>query len=333
MDLQGVDRSVVVNPLVGLGVVILAGTGLAFAVASVPVRAAVVQSTLPAVVGLALVAYGIRIDADLSGSARRTIIVWIGIGLVAFFLVGFWFGTVSRLFETSFMLAVFGSLAAGSALGCTIGLYAARLHRANERLAEKNERLSDFAAIVSHDLRNPLSVASGQLELLDADEERVAAIGRSLERIETIIEQVLTLTRDVEDGTDDQPVSLAAIARRAWETVDTGDATLSVAADTRLVADPDLLVELLENLFRNAVEHGGPDVTVTVGECEAGFYVADDGPGIPPEDREDAFTREFSTGSGTGMGLVIVSRIAEAHGWEVSVGESDDGGARFVVSV
>ena len=94
------------------------------------------------------------------------------------------------------------------------------------------------------------------------------------------------------------------------------------------------LRQLVENLLSNALNHGGDDVTIRVGQLPdgAGFYVADDGPGIPPAGRDAIFDQGFSTTSdGTGFGLAIVKGIAEAHGWSVGVTESVDGGARFEV--
>jgi signal transduction histidine kinase len=95
-------------------------------------------------------------------------------------------------------------------------------------------------------------------------------------------------------------------------------------------ADEDRLTELFENLFRNAVEHGGSEVTVTVGPMNGGFYVADDGPGIAEERREAVFDHGVSSSDdGSGYGLSIVRTIAHAHGWDVIVSEADAGGARF----
>jgi signal transduction histidine kinase len=88
----------------------------------------------------------------------------------------------------------------------------------------------------------------------------------------------------------------------------------------------------VENLYRNSVEHGSTDVTVTVGELDdgSGLYVEDDGPGIDPDDREAVFEAGYSTDSeGTGFGLSIVEEVAEAHGWTVTVTDGADGGARF----
>ena len=90
---------------------------------------------------------------------------------------------------------------------------------------------------------------------------------------------------------------------------------------------------MLENLLRNSLEHGGETVTVTIGDIDRGFYVEDDGPGIPPEERDRVFDAGYSTNSeGTGFGLSIVSDVAEAHGWNVTVTEGRSGGARFEIT-
>jgi signal transduction histidine kinase len=89
---------------------------------------------------------------------------------------------------------------------------------------------------------------------------------------------------------------------------------------------------LFENLFRNAVNHGGGEVTVTIGEIADGFYVADDGAGIPDDERDDIFEAGYSTADGgTGFGLAIVKEVVEAHGWEIRVTDSEMGGARFEI--
>ena len=128
-------------------------------------------------------------------------------------------------------------------------------------------------------------------------------------------------------------VALASVAREAWATVETGDASLVVDADGEVEADRDQLRQLFENLFRNSIEHAGPDTTVTVGDLPDGFSVADDGPGVPEDEREQVFAPGYTTGSGgTGLGLNIVRSVADAHGWTVSLTESEDDGARFEIT-
>jgi PAS domain S-box-containing protein len=228
------------------------------------------------------------------------------------------------------------------------------LRRRERELARQNERLEEFASVVSHDLRNPLSVAIGHLELArSADDPAVAEdhfgrVERAHDRMDDLITDLLSLARQGQTVGETERVSLQEVAERAWRSVETGAATLAVAGDRTLPADPERLTALFENLFRNSVEHGstgsrpeagdvaghaGSDVAVTVGATDDGFFVADDGPGVPPADRDRVFEHGYSTaGSGTGFGLNIVRSIARAHGWEVSLTESADGGARFDVT-
>jgi signal transduction histidine kinase len=257
-----------------------------------------------------------------------------------------------------------------------------------EQLKRENERLDRFANIISHDLRNPLNVAKLQTDMLadNCNDNHLAKIDRAHERMESIIEDTLTLAREGKSVDEIEPVNLASIVEQCWANVDTADATLSVTADAIVEVDEERLRHLFENFFRNAVEHGttghrtgtddavehastspdsqahqdavqrgGEAVRVTVGLLEStsgnddrsdtmaidGFYVEDDGPGIPPEEREKIFDAGYTNAeNGTGLGLSIVREIVEAHGWNVTVTESVNGdggdstaaGARFEIT-
>ncbi|WP_257299960.1 histidine kinase N-terminal 7TM domain-containing protein [Haloarchaeobius sp. FL176] len=221
-----------------------------------------------------------------------------------------------------------------------------RIERERE-LAETNERLDRFASVVSHDLRNPLNVAEGYVELLEDDIEDeqcrgyLTEVRASHDRIGRIVDDVLALAREGGELSETVPVELESVARVAWSSVDTDDASLDIGDSTPIDADRDQFARLLENLFRNAIEHGGGTggggadgnhVTVTVGMLTdaEGFYVADDGPGLPPELRDSVFEPGVtSRDGGTGLGLAIVADIAKAHGWTVELAEEDGGGARF----
>ena len=205
-----------------------------------------------------------------------------------------------------------------------------------ERLRRERDRLEEFVSVVSHDLRNPLNVAMSRAELLadeDRDSPHVEPLRRNLARMESIIEDLLTLARAGEGTGELELVSLAELSERCWQTVATDEATIDIEATGTVRADLAQLKRLLENLYRNAIEHGGNDIVVTVGETERGLYVADNGPGIPADQRDRVFQAGYSTrDDGTGFGLGIVERIAEAHGWEIEVGESSGGGARIDVT-
>lgn len=209
-----------------------------------------------------------------------------------------------------------------------------RLRREAE-LERKNDRLEAFASTVAHDLRNPLNVIRGNADLTRETEDlsRLDIIEAAAERMEDIIDDILDLARAGESALDDTPVDVEPIVRTAWGVVETDGSTLAVADQLpTLEGDADRLARLFENLFRNAVEHGDGSVTVEVGSLDGslGFYVQDDGPGIPPAERDSVLEEGYTTSDGgTGFGLAIVSDIAAAHDLSVSVTEGTEGGARF----
>jgi signal transduction histidine kinase len=201
----------------------------------------------------------------------------------------------------------------------------------------QNDRLEQFASMVSHDLRNPLTVALGRLEAArkDADNEHLVEVDTALNRMETLIDDLLTLARQGQPIDETHRVMLSTLANRCWGVVDTKNASLTVDTDQTILADEGRLQQLFENLFRNAIEHGGDDVAIHVGALSeaGGFYIEDDGPGIPQDKREDVLESGFTTNQhGTGFGLSIVSEIVDAHGWRIRVTESESGGARFEIT-
>ncbi|MEF8773883.1 MAG: ATP-binding protein [Halobacteriales archaeon] len=206
--------------------------------------------------------------------------------------------------------------------------------RYRSELERQNERLEQFASMVSHDLRNPLNVAQGHIDLAreTGDSEELSMANTALDRMETLIEDMLALARQGQPISETEPVDLSTVVDRSWSLVATGEAALTIEDDRSFQADPDRLQQLLENLFRNAVEHGGDGVAVRVGALDDGFFVADDGPGIPEDERDAVFESGYSTDEdGTGFGLAIIEEIVQAHGWSITVVESRSGGARFEV--
>lgn len=203
------------------------------------------------------------------------------------------------------------------------------------RLVDTNERLNEFASVVSHDLRNPLSIAESRLALAaeSCDSEHLAHVSTALDRMDELITSLLALSQQGDPIGATEAVDLNDVVDACWQTVETEGARLVIETESTIHADRSRLQQLLENLVRNAVEHGGEAVTVTVGGLPDGFYVADDGPGIPREQHERIFDPGVSrTEAGTGFGLAIVQRIADAHGWEIEVVEGADGGTRFDIT-
>jgi len=234
--------------------------------------------------------------------------------------------------------------------------------RRERTLERENERLEEFASVISHDLRNPLGIARGHLQLAreTGREESFEMADAALDRMDSLIGDVLSLARQGRVVGDAEEVDAVAVARTAWNTVDTADARLRTEGPIPVVADAGRLRELFENLFRNAVEHGletRPDdaatehaasdrgvdtpgeseedreLTVGVEPTPDGFAVVDDGRGVPEPVRETLFEPgQSASEDGTGFGLAIVRRIAESHGWTIELAASEPGeGARFEI--
>lgn len=257
-------------------------------------------------------------------------------------------GWINLTVQSLSLELVVGTIRWSGALGASVGLVigvlqvraiqgAIEAERARSRLQEterEREQLEEFTRVVSHDLRNPLDVAHGRLALAreECESEHLDHTEAALERMQELIEDLLTLARTGTEVRDPEPVDLAGLVEESRRNVVLADATVVTEIDRRIRADRGRLQQLLENLLGNAVEHGGSDVTITVGELEDGFYIEDDGPGIPEADRDDVFEAGYSTtGDGTGFGLSIVEQVATAHGWEVRVTEGPTGGARFEI--
>ncbi len=204
-------------------------------------------------------------------------------------------------------------------------------------LERQNERLERVSRVISHDLRNPLTVAKGYLEIAreaEDPDEALEMVGEAHERMDDLIEDTLALARQGQRIVEFEPVRLSTLAGRCWSMVNTGDATIDCVDDVAFEGDPDALAHVFENLFRNAIQHGDDEVTVTVGSIGShGIFIEDDGPGIDPDKREEVFEPGYSTsGSGTGFGLAIVKEIIDAHGWDIAVTAGEAGGARFEIT-
>ncbi|MFP4625598.1 MAG: ATP-binding protein [Natronomonas sp.] len=215
--------------------------------------------------------------------------------------------------------------------------YALERHRQQTELRRQNDRLVRFASVVSHDLRSPLNVAKMRLEMLDDEEDLsdsasayLESIDSNIDRMAGIIDDMLTLARGGNTVEETEAIDLSSFVRRCWNPFDSPESNVTVETPLTIEADRSKLRQIFENLFRNSVEHGPERVTVRVGRIPDGFYVEDDGPGIPLDDRDSVFEAGFTTDpDGIGYGLKIVEEITKAHGWAVDVVEGSDGGARF----
>ncbi len=211
-----------------------------------------------------------------------------------------------------------------------------RLAERGEVLQEQNARLEKFVDVAAHDLRNPLTGAIGWLEIARQSDEAEAydRVERSLERMDDLVGELLSMARGDRQPTKRRPVSLQSMVEEAWDYTDAGEATLSVESRLgEIQADEMRLLQLFGNLFRNSIEHCPDDVAVEVGRLPngAGFYVADDGPGLTEDllvSLNDIGAEDQATA--IGIGLMSVTDIIIGHGWDLSVANTDRG-LRFEV--
>lgn len=205
-----------------------------------------------------------------------------------------------------------------------------------ERTIERQkERLDQFASTISHDLRNPLNVAAGRLDLAreEHDSEHLRAVASAHRRIQTLIDDLLALAREGEQALTLEPVALPSVVDRCWDSFETANASLAIETERTVRADEGQLQQIIENLISNALDHSDEEITVTIGDLDAGFYIEDDGPGIPIDDRDRVFEVGYSTAEGgTGFGLNIVERIVESHDWDIDITTGPDGGTRFEIT-
>ncbi len=214
-----------------------------------------------------------------------------------------------------------------------------------DRLAESFAAQRAFIDDAGHELRTPLTIVQGHLELLEDDPEQravtVSLVLDELARMNRIVHDLQTLTKASQPGfvrmeavdlgglLDELLVKANALGDRRWE--------LQVRDNVTVVLDRQRITQAMLQLSENAVRHTGPGDVIRIGGRLMGqdveLFVADSGPGIAPEDREKV-TQRFTRGAGkspdldgAGLGLALVTAIAEAHHGRLMIGRSDLGGA------
>ncbi|GAA0682796.1 ATP-binding protein [Natronoarchaeum mannanilyticum] len=209
------------------------------------------------------------------------------------------------------------------------------LKKRAKRADQLEDRLEQFASYVSHDLQNPLNVASGYTQIAkEGDTEALDTVEEALNRIEEMLNDLDYLARQPPENGGAESVEIPIIIRRICSFISTREAEIEIEMPetARAQTSVEELRPLLENLIRNAIVHGGDQVTVRVGTLDDGFYVSDDGVGIPPSKRKKVLQRGYTTAEdGSGTGLAIVSEIVERNGWTLNITESEEGGARFEI--
>jgi len=212
------------------------------------------------------------------------------------------------------------------------------------RLDIERRRIDRFTKYLAHDLRTPIQVAYGALDAArEGDESAFEKVEQAHERMRTIVEDLRGLSSSpmsLGSGYDAVSVGLASthlvpLVEEVWQSVDGEGRALSVElpADTLVVARVGVVRPLVETLLRNAIEHGGPDVSVTVGSTDPqGFFIADDGPGFPEAVLSALQGETVDDRDALGPGLLAVLDTVKQQGWDLSAEESAAGGARITVT-
>ena len=291
--------------------------------------------------GIALLYWGVTLpETDIQQAVYSRITGWSlgGAALILFLAVTLSLDPGDSLVPSREITEV--AIAVGSVGGYAIGRNEARaMTRAREaeshkrQLQQQNERLESFAGMLAHELRNPLQIVQMyHPQEQPRNEEAAAQVENGIDRIEEMIDILLVIVRGSEVTIDYESVAIGDLATDAWTdlSAEVEGANLIVEAEQVIRADPVHIEHLLRNLFRNSLEHGNENATIRVGDLPDGFYVEDDGPGIPDEIRDDVAEAGFTTkADGIGLGLTFVKQLADTYEWQWAVTDSASGGARF----
>lgn len=205
------------------------------------------------------------------------------------------------------------------------------------RLDDGYERQQRFIASASHELRTPIAVLASKVDA--ADSKTVRALALDVQRLATMTEQLLDLHR-LENNRHDGTIDLAEVGRRVVGDLaplviaNGGSISLEVVDNEPCIGDVAALERVLVNLVQNAIDHGGTNVVVRV--LGAALEVEDDGPGIPPTERErvfEPFHRLRPRATGSGLGLNLVREVMDQHGGRVEILDAPSGGTVFRVDL
>jgi signal transduction histidine kinase len=347
--------------------VLVALTGLAFVVGGVTlwyvelapsagsVNRALFELAMHVIFGGVVLVLGIHIErSELLSEEQFAAIVWCYGGFTLMFVLSVWGhldsivnGELTVDFVSDFV--VFTSL--GGAFGLVSGVNWGRATK-NQLLAEQNEEQKNTLALLtrllSHDIRNDISVVKGYADLLTGhvDEQgvrHVDVIQKHLDETEHLLTDANALVKSLDDERTLKRIDLSDLLAREVRKVRQNHPDVEIDADISdgtVVEGDSLITQLFSNLLQNAVFHNdadGLEIHVTAAETDrtVAVVVSDNGDGIPPEVRETCFElgQQGPDSDGDGIGLYLVSRLAEVYGGTAEVGESASGGARFRVAL
>lgn len=339
--------------------------GLAFVVAGVTLWVAALEPmaespqealfslVMHVLFGGVILVLGVHIErSELSKEERFAVFVWCYGGFLFMLVLSVW-GHLGAVLDRTLTLSfasdfvVFTSL--GGAFGVIAGVNSGRAAK-NQRLAERNEAQRETLALLtrllSHDIRNDLSLVQMQAERLDTlvtgdGAEAVEVILERIDETDQLLATANTLVKSLDEDREFTRLDVSPVLEREANEIAEDFPSVSVESEIQpgLQVEADNLIDqLFTNLLQNAVFHNDvEDLTIRV-SAEAvdeavRIDIADNGKGIPPERRESCFElgEQGPDSDGDGIGLYLVSRLAEVYGGSVEVDESWAGGARFSI--
>lgn len=198
------------------------------------------------------------------------------------------------------------------------------------RLDEDHERQRRFLGFAAHELRTPIAVLRSKVESAESAETR--SLASDIQRLATLAEQLLDLQR-MENDESREHFDLAALVRNTVAELaplmiaNSKTVAVEASANRTFVGDPAAIERVVSNLVQNAADHGGQHIVVRV--TDLGFEVADDGPGIPPDERDrvfEPFYRLRPSATGSGLGLSLVQEVIARHHGRVDIRDAPGGG-------
>ena len=317
--------------------------------------AALYELVVHVLFGGVVLALGVHMErSELSPDERFTVMTWCFSAFLFFLGLAVWSNLsalfVGRLAETFVSdVVVFGSM--GGAFGVIAGINHGRSVR-NARLAERNEEQRETLVLLTrllrHDIRNDMTAIRGHAEFVEPHvepegEEFVGVIRRRSEAVIRLLDDTDTLIQTLDGDHKFETIDLSTVLDDQITSVtdDNPETTVtSEVPDELWVVADGLVHQVFSNLFGNAVAHNDPEeLTIRVRAVRDGdvveIVVADDGDGISEEVRDSIFElgEKGPESGGDGLGLYLVSRLTDVYSGSVSVDESRDGGARFVVTL
>lgn len=217
-----------------------------------------------------------------------------------------------------------------------VGRDVTKQNKYKRQLKYKNKQLTEFAKIISHDIRNPLSIAQGYIDMIEDggnNNQPIQKTKNALNKIENILDDVLDISTKTESDLTKQYLTIDSIANNCWNNIENENSNLYVKTNQSIFVNEKLVYRFFDNMFKNSIKHGGKNVDITIGSLNNGFYIEDTGDGIPDKIKSEIFNPNYTTSNtGKGLGLTIVEHVCDLHNWTIKVTESSSGGARFEIT-